>query len=232
MHPLTRKPIKKRTQRSHLKVISKAWRPNALKRRVKQVAKTEAEKDPFYIDPKLIPKGQSYQWVTNAKPEKYQIHSMMDLCLASGWRPVKGKKFVGGQTLMWAPKAIADAQRDVNTNRAQDQLRQFREMFGMEKPEAGGINYFSAGHIVSEPYQNIPQNAPPIDCDVTVKFRLSQRYQDAAAALHLDPQVYAQRRLALYLRGEIGGILLPVGGALELFEGGNFSIQEFTRFNG
>jgi hypothetical protein len=215
---MAKRPIKKRTQR---KVIVK-------KRRVKQVAKPEAEKDPFYIDPKSIPKGKAYQWVSNDPPEHLHTHSLMDLAVASGWRSVKGEKRVGGQTLMWAPQKVADAQRDENIKRAHDQLRDYRQMFGKEP----GVGYFPVGHVVSEPYQTIPSDEPPIDCDVTVKFRLSQRYQDAAAALHLDPQVYAQRRLTLYLRGEIGGILLPVGGALELFEGGNFSIQRFERFNG
>ena len=44
------------------------------------------------------------------------------------------------------------------------------------------------------------------------------RWQDTANALGLSHQQYLQRAISLYVRGETGGLLLPIDGAMELHQ--------------
>lgn len=226
---MARMPVKKRKRAPPKKTAFK--KVKALVDR-DFAADPEVEKDPFYIDPKSIPKGKAYQWVTThilgrAQPE------FVRRARASGWSHVKGHKPVGGQILMWAPKKVADAQRDKSIAVARQQMQDTRDSLHMDSPQHG-VPFVPNSFLVSEPYETVPSSTPPIDVEVTTMFRLSGRLQDAAACIHISPEVYAQRRLALYLRGELGGILLPVYGSggvgtLELFEGGNFSIQTLRK---
>lgn len=233
---MARRPVKKRKQRA----ISKKTVFKKVKALVDRnfAADPEAEKDPFYIDPKSIPKGKSYQWVAthiDGKP----FPGFVRMAIGVGWKPVRGHKPVGGQILMWAPQKVADALRKRDIERAQQLMQEMRDILRMDvsTDHSHRVPLVSESFLASEPYESIPSDTPPIDVEVKVNFRLSAHFQESAALLKIDPQVYAQRRIALYLRGELGGILLPVyavshtnergpkENALELFEGGNFNIQ-------
>jgi len=159
----------------------------------------------------------------------------MGSCLSSGWKLVKECKPIGGLSLMWAPQALADSQRNINIKRALDQLRHAKEQF--QNPH-GSIHIFPNDWITDKTwkgkyeYRRVPSDSPPVDVEVTAKFRLSAALQNAAGCLGITDEVYAQRRLELYLRGDIAGILLPVKtGVLELFEGGDFSLHLHDKFN-
>lgn len=172
--------------------------------------------DQFYIDPSSIPPDRVYQWIVthvmgNPTP------SFMKDAIKGGWKRVAKREPVDGCVLMWAPKKIADAQRDAIIKKARDQMDAARGPFIWRS----GVSFT----VVSSKYNVVPLDAPAINIDVTIKFRLTRRLQDAAASLNLTPEVYAQRRAQLYVDGRIGGLILPIGGALELFEEGNFSLS-------
>lgn len=225
---MARKPVKKRTQPKPRKSAKKSSFDKIVR---KALAKKKVPTNPrfklkigvpdgdkFFVHPETIPDGVALQW---ASPDLPYHDPMLARCLASGWKLVPKQEAIGGLVLVWAPKAIADAQRDKNIDIAQQQMQEMRDLFKMDAPYVGQARRFplvSESFLVSEPYQSIPSDTPPIDVEVTTRFRLSAHFQEAAALLHITPEVYAHRRLELYLRGELGGILLPMGGALELFE--------------
>lgn len=186
--------------------------------------------DKFFVHPETIPDGVALQWVSNDEDAQPSIEAAK----ASGWKLVENQAAIRGLVLMWAPQELADAQRDANIKRALDQLKHAKEQF--YKP-GGSIGIFPNEWLTDKTwrgkyeYKRVPSDAPPIDVEVTTKFRLSAKFQDAAACLGLTPEVYAQRRLELYLRGNFSGILLPVGhsGVMELFESGNFTLSPSTK---
>jgi hypothetical protein len=239
---MARRPVKKRKQRAtpkktnarkFNKVIRTVIAKKAMVLNPKFDLKIGSADDPFFVHPETIPDGVALQWVSDEAP------SMRDQCAASGWKLVPKCERVGGLFLMWAPQQVANEQRDKNIAVARRQMQEMRDMLRMDVPtdHSHRVPLVSESFLASEPYQSIPSDTPPIDVEVKVNFRLSARLQEAAACIGIDPQVYAQRRIALYLRGELGGILLPVyavshtnergpkENALELFEGGNFNIQ-------
>lgn len=227
---MARKPVKKRAPRKvEFKIV--AVKPRKF-REPKFKLEIGSDNDPFYVNPQTIPEGVALQWVTTeilGEPVGGSscVMSVQDAS-KSGWRAVKGATPVGGQILMWATSEVAESQRNANIDRARRQLKDIREQFQMDKPYSGEGRRFplvSESFMASEPYQSVAEDAHPIDVDVALKFRLSARFQEAAEFLKITPEVYAQRRLELYLRGELGGILLPSGnGTVELFESGNFNI--------
>ena len=231
---MARRPLNKRKQRA--KIVKK---PIA-------EARTEAEKDPFYIDPKFKKPGRAYQWVAITHGSEYDPFSIDEQCRKSGWKPVPLVKNVGNQRLMWAPQKVADAQRQANTDLAIAMDNDIRAALGMDVNGAltdrGKIGLITTEWLdralafdkrmeelglpsKRHEYTPVPSNAPSIEVEVTTKFRMSARFQDAAACIGITPEMYAQRRVALYLQGQFGGILLPIDGAFELFEDGNFTIQ-------
>lgn len=182
--------------------------------------KVGSDGDPFYIDQKTVPAGVALQWITLNVDDLERAQS-------SGWKPVEGVGGVRGNMLVWAPVAVADAQRDANIKRAKDQMREAKESLGLNGRREGRLFPIAPqSFMVSSAYETVPSDTGPIDIDVTVKLRLSGRLQDVAAALKLSPEVYAQRRMELYMRGDIAGLLLPSSTAkcLELYETGNFSL--------
>jgi hypothetical protein len=229
---MVRKPIKKRAApRKSVKfdrVIRKAFTKKAVPVNPKLKLKIGSPEDPFFVHPETIPDGIALQWVSSDADAQPSLRRATE----SGWKLVHGLEAIRNLVLVWAPQALADAQRDENIKKAQDQIRQNRELFGLKRKGGSWPAIVSNSFISSSDYQRVPSDSPPIDVAVTTKFRLSAQFQDAAAALGIDPQVYAERRLALYLRGDIGGILLPIRGALELFEDGNFTIKTSGDFNG
>ena len=230
---MARRPVKKRKPRKVANKVHKSRFDSRIPKgqRAARAAIAKPFKDPFHIAPDTIPDGAAFQWVTS-NIEKYHTKSMLDQCSASGWKLVPGAATVGGLFLMWAPEEIAKAQRDANTALARQQLKEIRDLYGMDPPYSGEgrrCPLVSESFMASEPYQSVPSATPPVDVDITARFRLSARFQEAAALLKIAPEVYAQRRMELYLRGELGGILLPVDGALELFENGDFNIISRTK---
>lgn len=226
---MARKPVKKRTpSKMEFKIV--AVKPRKF-REPKFKLEIGSDGDPFYVNPQTIPDGVALQWVTTeilGEPVSgFPFVMSIQDASKSGWRAVKGAAPVGGQILMWATSEVAESQRNANIDRARRQLKEIRELFRMDEPHFGEGRrpLVSESFMASEPYQSIASDAPPIDVHVALKFRLSARFQEAAEFLKITPEVYAQRRLELYLRGELGGILLPSGnGTVELFESGNFNI--------
>jgi len=219
---MARKPIKKR--KIVRKIVKK--RIKAPKKPVvfnpKFDLKIGTLEDPFHIHQETVPKGVSLQWITLSADDLIRVQ-------ASGWQAVKGQDAIKGNLLVWAPNALADAQRDANIQRAKDQMQEVRDLFQIK--EDGRRAYdrsfplVSQSFMVSSDYGQTPADAKPLDVEIKVNFRLSWRFQDAAASLGLSPKEYAQRRMSLYVSGVLGGIIMPAdGNAIELFEDGNFNI--------
>jgi|SRR5579859_770117 len=180
--------------------------------------------DPLYVDPATIPTGFALQWVNEHGNDN------VDTALDRGWSRVKNVLPVQGQVLLWATTEHAHAQRDELIAAARKQFDDANELF-----QIGKRSYSSAmpiappSFMVSTAYEVVPADVEPIDVEVKVKLRLSRRFQDAAAALKLSVEEYAQRRMSLYVNGSLGGLLLPVemagGDAVELHETGNFQLN-------
>jgi len=200
---MARKPVKKRKQqRAPVKRKPKSFKPKAASVKPPKPfnpifnLKIGTHEDPFFIHPETIPDGVALQWVaTDAESEWH-----MSDALSNGWCLVDGKD-VKGLVLMWAPREVAKAQTDANINRAQKQMAEARALFGMNDGRAsqyhGRVPMVSDAFMVSSNYGTIPSDAPPIDIDVTIQFRVSARWQDAAAALGLDVTEYTRRRLIM-----------------------------------
>jgi hypothetical protein len=188
--------------------------------------------DPFFIHPDDVPKGKAYQWVaTHVLGEP--MPRFEEQAKASGWKRVAGYRARAGregQVLMWAPRKIADAQKQSRIDAAKKQLGEIKELFGIlddQLPYGEGARFRLASDdfMVSSDYPRTPKDAPSVDVDVNVKFRLSRHLQDAASALNLTAEEYAQRRMTLFALGQLTGILFPVGnGALELIENAPFNL--------
>jgi len=203
---LTRKPVKKRklsAKRSRKPVKAKptfgeifrsalAKKPKPLNPKFRlKIGTTE---DPFFIHPETIPDGVALQWVL---PEP----SAMREALRAGWKPVKEQDEVGGQVLVWASKEVARAQADVDIGRAKQQMADARALFGMDgqkpSPYHGSIKIVGSDFVETKVYESVPSDAPSIDIDVTIKFRVSARWQDAAASLGIEVNEYTRRRLLM-----------------------------------
>lgn len=235
---MAKRPVKKRKPR---KVVKPSRKPrfNSRISRAERAAKASQPEpfepvfnltigtpdDPFHIDPLSIPGGVALHWITLSVDD-------LDRAQSFGWKPVEGVGGVKGNMLVWAPVAIAEAQRDANIKRARDQIHEARELFGLNgRREGHPFPIAPQSFMVSSAYETVPSDTAPLDVDVTVRLRLPGRLQDVAAALKLSPEVYAQRRMELYVRGELAGLLLPViyhdgypAKSLELHESGNFSL--------
>lgn len=157
--------------------------------------------------------------------------------LAAGWkvskhRAQRAKNIPRGTVLLEIPRDIHRQMVSADIERAKKQVGDIRELFRMDSNYRGEGQRFplvSESFMVSSAYEAVPSYAAPIDVPVTINFRLSGRFQDAAAALGLTAAVYAQRRIEMYLHGALGGLLLPVdqregGFALELHETGAFAL--------
>lgn len=205
MHPLARKPpVKRKTVVKH--------------------GDSEVQQDPFYIDPKTIPKGKAYQWVVT-HVNSIRFPSFVEGAKRDGWKPVIKHKPVRGQVLMWAPASLVKKQRDDEFKRAKDQLNNEKDKYYNPR---GGATFptLPSTFVVGAQYDSVSADAPPIDVEVTVKVRMDGRLQDAAAALGLPIAVYAQRRMDLFAQSQISGILLRTryGPALELHEAGQLDL--------
>jgi len=180
--------------------------------------------DPFFVHPETIPDGVALQWVADTIEAQN-----------SGWKVVDGQKPIGGLVLMWAPKEIANAQRDANIKRAREMAEEMNKAIGRNDGRLYASDHYallSPSFVSSFDYPRVASDAPPIDVEVKVKMRIDSRFQDAASALGLSIETYAQRRIDLYIRGDIAGIILPIRCvALELFEGGHFELTPDRKWN-
>lgn len=186
-------------------------------------------------------KGFAYQWAPF--PQDQTDTETVATYVAAGWKPVKrcrgfvakrGKIIFNRCILMEIPLARQRELVDADIKRARNQDEGIRKLFGLDAETRriyggrAGTQLVSQDFMVSSAYETVPSDADPVDVPVVVMLRLSRRFQDAAAALKLSNEQYAQRRMALYVRGELAGILLPVtlndATALELHESGNFTL--------
>jgi len=203
------KPVKKRKRPPAKSKLAKAFASALHKKRPVTNPKFKLKigklEDPFFIHPETIPSGVALQWFTFRIMGEHEadLHhplgrSFVQQALNSGWKLVQGCE-VDGQALMWAPESVAKAQADAGRSRAQQQMAEARALFGMDgskpSPYHGGIRIADTNFVESKVYESIPSDAPPIDVDVTIKVRVSARWQDAAAALGLEVGEYTRRRL-------------------------------------
>lgn len=226
-----KRPIKKRKPRKTFKIITVEAKKPVTNPRFSKLAVGSPD-DPFYVNPATIPSGVALQWATASvmnEPADNFPHSLhLKRAIEGGWKPVKGVT-VKGLALVWAPIEVAEAQRNKNVFKAREQMREAAELFGLDewghRTSSSHLPLVTSSFMVSSNYDSVPPDTEPLDVAVTVSLRLSRRFQDAAAALKLTPEVYAQRRMDLYVRGVLAGLLLPVSAsALELFEGGKFEL--------
>lgn len=217
---MARRPIKKRKPRKSKfdKIVASALKSKPAPKNPKFKLDVGSEHDPLYVNPATIPHGVAIQWISLNVDDLERVQH-------SGWKPVEGQDGVKGNMLVWAPIEVAKAQTDANIKRAKEQMREMDELFGRApRKENGYFPVVSQSFMVSSAYESVPSNAGPIEVDVIVKLRLSRSLQDAAAALKLSPQVYGQRRMDLYIRGDIGGLIIPIQDAVEITEYGNFQL--------
>lgn len=217
---MARRPIKKRKPRKTKfdKAVASALKSKPAPKNPKFKLEVGSEHDPFYVNPATIPTGVAIQWISLNVDDLERAQYV-------GWKPVEGQDGVKGNMLVWAPIEVAKAQTDANIKRAKEQMREMDELFGRgPRKENGYFPVVSQSFMVSSAYESVPSNAGPIEVDVIVKLRLSRSLQDAAAALKLSPQVYGQRRMDLYIRGDIGGLIIPIQDAVEITEYGNFQL--------
>lgn len=218
---MARKPIKKRKPRKVAKKTAFPKPPAMFTKKAtaspKFKLKIGSNEDPFFIHPDSIPRGVALQWVSTASLSEYNPHSMMHLCLASGWRQVKECEPIGALYLMWAPEDLARSQKDANINRARQQMADALALFGFDgqkpSPFHGPVASIAPDTFVeTRKYDSVSSDASPVDVDVTIKFRASARWQDAAAALGIDVQEYVRRRLIMEppLLASYGEVYEPV----------------------
>ncbi len=196
---MARKPVKKRKQqRASVKRKTKSVKAKPVS--VKKPKpfnpifnlKIGTSEDPFFIHPETIPDGVALQWIPLNVDDLERVQ-------ATGWKPVDGVDGVKSNMLVWAPKEVAKAQRDADFDRAKEQIREASALFGLDeyghKLNRQVFPLVSPSFMVPTKYASIPDDSPSVDVDITIKFRVSARWQDAAACLGLEVQEYARRRL-------------------------------------
>lgn len=206
------------------------------RRPVKRKAAKRAKivKKPLTLDDAKPRKGFVYQWAPI--PHTPTDVMIREQYFAAGWRYAKsckgfkrhnGKIFFEGMVLLEIGEKRHTELVEAGIHRAQEQMDYANELFGLKAPREGkSFPLVPADFVVSSDYGVVPPDVDPVDVEVKVKLRLSRRFQDAAAALKMPIEQYAQVRMALYVRGDLGGLLLPEpnGTALELHESGAFNL--------
>jgi hypothetical protein len=184
--------------------------------------------DPF--SPISPPKGKSYQWFAIEVMGERNDRAWKAIAIGS-WKPVpfrrhsnelpktfnvKGRIVRDGLMLCERAKELTDAAIDRSKNDALEMMKAQRELFGFDRDpnedryHRGPIPIMNAGWVESQPYDRVHDDAPFVDIAVTIRVRLPARLQDAASALKLTNEMYAQRMIELHARGDIGGLLLPM----------------------
>lgn len=186
---MARRPAKRKPRKSKFdKPVKSAlkYKPAPLNPKFK--LEVGSEHDPFHVNPATIPHGVALQWISLNVDD-------LERAQYSGWKPVEGQDGVKGNMLVWAPIEVAKAQTDANIKSAKDLKAEMDKLFG--RKERRGVPFVSPSFMGSWDYQRIPPDAKPIDVDITIKLRVSAKWQEAAAFLALDPQEYARRRLLM-----------------------------------
>lgn len=104
------------------------------------------------------------------------------------------------QMLFQREAVLVRADRDLAHRKAKENLQghdAYQDPDHFRRGQVGFFKILSPSFMVSSAYEHVPVDAPPIDIDLTVKFRVSPRWQDAAAAIGLDITEYARRRLLM-----------------------------------
>ncbi len=176
---MARKPIKKRTQRKHV--------PPPF----------GAEEAKIFDIPKP-PIGLTYQWVLAEHVRRYPGWVQVPFDRHESEMPADtnedGAIVYLGNMLVQQDQSLVQAYLALPRNLALKNLQEHSAYSGNRR---GSPQILSESFIVSSNYPSIPSDSPPIDVDITIKFRVSARWQDAAAALGLDVQEYARRRLIM-----------------------------------
>lgn len=211
-----------------------------LKARSKPKAKAE-ERDPFHVDPTIIPKNKGYQWIA------IEIHGEAK-CAPQfvGWKPVpfkrhaklfpkmnvRGKIVWRGQMLMERPlKEITKAiETGIKAARDMDKVSALQDYPYLIGQVANRSVYpkFNSVVIPNEPYWTQEGIPTEMVVEVKVKLRLTAKQVDAAAACKLTPEHYAQNAVSMLSEGRFDALLLPTWlGYYEIFD--RFPIFERTR---
>ena len=204
----------------------------------KPVAKKESKLnpnewvDPFEIPANVIPKGKEYQWVPTYRSPGEEGHEIIDK-QAEGWTVVplsrhkklfpkcKGKHIVVDDLKLFERKKHSGF---TSANLEAIRMRDEHPAWQMELSKRTGKIEGSRFPIMPESwnesasYEHIPSDATSVQISVQIPFWLSGRYQDAASALGLTNEVYAQRQILLHLSGQIDGLLMPADGAFDLIQ--------------
>ena len=107
--------------------------------------KRKSNTNPFYIDPRMIPEGWDYQWVTHT------VYNMPDtshqvMMAENGWTPVPAERHAGyfmppdykgpiirdGLMLMERPMILTEEARMEDRQKAHDQKHGARKQFGIQ----------------------------------------------------------------------------------------------------
>ena len=181
------------------------------------MAAGHGERDPFHVIGK-IPKGRAYQWVAESVDgNKDIVRESLDWMRAAGWKPVpasrhpkmksRGKRIAfGGQILMEnsavdaaaaRSKQVASAKAMHDDNPASMSTRPY--------PHSGKFNCTFA-----TVYGPFPASFEfPETVEITLPLKLSPNLINAAAICALPVVEYARRMIALILRGDLTGVLVP-----------------------
>lgn len=203
-------------------------------RRRKKASPIDPAPSPFFskfIDPASdpyeihAPAGKEYQWIAIAVLGEPVDDGWLENFRRKGWKRVLAKrhpqftspdKYITRDGLrLYERKIPKDRPALTEANLAA--IKQFNDHAAAAvKSESGYVMPVSWN--VSVPYEHVPSDTPALQIEVLIPVWLSGRYQDAARALGLTNEVYAQRRILLHLRGEIDGLLMPADGAFDLIQ--------------
>lgn len=125
--------------------------------------------DEFYVDPKDVPPGWSYEWkrktLLGAEDPAYQVG-----LARMGWEPVPANRHAGmmpgggnyatierkGMILMERPLELTDEARSIEQRRARMQMQAKKEQLGEAKPGQFGRDHASVRPKISSSYEPIP----------------------------------------------------------------------------
>jgi hypothetical protein len=184
----------------------------------KHVPQVFGEEEAKIFDIPKPPIGLAYQWVLAEHVRKYP-----------GWVQVPFGRHVHemppdtnddgaivylGNILVQREQSLVQAELVLSQQHALKNLKDHPAYPG--KKEGGPFRILSESFMVSSHYERV--TGPSIVVDVTIPLRMSTHLQDTASALGLTAQEYLQRSISLYVRGETGGLLLPIDGAMELHQ--------------
>jgi hypothetical protein len=181
----------------------------------KHVPPVFGEEEAKIFDIPKPPIGLAYQWVIAEHVRKYPGWVQVPFGRHAHEMPPDtnddGAIVYLGNVLVQREQSLVQAELSLSQRQALKNLQ--------EHPAYPGSDTFrvlSESFMVSSHYEQV--TGPSIVVDVTIPLRMSTHLQDTASALGLTAQEYLQRSISLYVRGETGGLLLPIDGAMELHQ--------------